>query len=1461
VALAAFPVGLEAQLSQPGTQASPSAAQSTMRLPVSVAAAAGTESATEVAAYKALNANHMEQAEVLFKVILEKEPNNSRALAGMGYIRMQQGNFLGAISFLEQARQGNANDKALADALETARFWFLMGEGQAARNENDLTMAEKQYRAALQLRPGSGEALTALAGTLVKARQPGAAAALYERVVQQSQASLEGWRGLFLTEVEAGNPSLALATDKNIPAAVHAQLMQDAGYLRGLAGSYSAVGRDGDAQKTLQAALQLPFAADATNLKAEIQVQLAGILLDGNHLEQAATLYSQVLAVDHGNGGAWQGLVRVQHAMGRDQEALATVEDMPPTNYATAMRDPGFETTVASIYQAEKKLDVAQDLLQKVQAEQTAAGQKTQVGVEMQLAGIYMERGNPTLAVPIYRKIVTDDPSRVDAWGELLFAMHAAGSDKEAAVQMHQIPAVTLGQLESNVNTLQTMASVYQALGQSQQALALMNRVQQIYAAQHTAAPVDIDIQNAWLLYNSENDVGLYRQLMNLGGRPDLTVEQCRTVQAIWTNWAVRRANQTAASGNSKRALAILNAAARAFPDNPAVLKTLANGYAHAGQPEQAVIIYKAQNMSSAGVEDYEAAVGAALAANDKKVADTWLHYAMAAFPTDPRILILAARLEQSRGNTTKAIDYYRASLKAMPPEEPGAELAAALRLPAPTVASSLPSAQQAQDLSILLAPENNGNMPGSQVQPYLPSYGYYGTPYGEAPNSAPNGSPPGGVNEVVPPYMTNPGAQPDSSGNGKLNQNGPQSRLDQGAYSLPSQAEVEMRVREGVARALGASEHSSEAAMQADAQIPGRAEDARIPPRTAVAVRLGDSTPHASPPQAEVTDVLPTVRTLSNARAGQTLPSHPELAASQAAGIRRRQSNSGTARTGQSSPQIVRPDAPPTGQGGSPPDTGAQQYPQPRVAPAAAENRTAGRSAQTAQHTVTRSTPTRSTARSSAQPPAVRPSPPAADASTSVSAPQPTSPAANPAAASSAGAGQPLGGQPYPLIGPPYPLPTNSELRSQNLPPSAGRYQQQAPTAMTPRQEAESGLESLEGSYSAWWGGTAIGRVRSGTAGLDRLSDFEAPVEASAVLGQSARLTAIALPVFLNSGTLNTAAFTAGNLPYLGTMPANSANPPAQQLSYGIGGEVQITTKNIGLAAGYTPYNFPVQNITGHLSLRFFAGHVTIFGDRDPVKDTQLSYAGLHDPATITPFYLGNPWGGVVSSTGGARVDVGSGGSGFYLSGDGGILHGYHVLDNSKFEGSMGAYLRAKNWPTVGSLTLGASLFAMHYHYDEVGMSYGQGGYFSPNSYFLASVPVSFNGAYKSKLNYLVSGALGMHTFDQDWEYFYPLDAGLQANLQATLGCSVAQLAAHTCAEYPVSGNTGFNYNLNSEVSYRFGEHWYLGGFVSANNTNNYNTVTSGFFFRYAVRRQHASEGYPTGLFPVDGFRPLRVP
>ena len=171
--------------------------------------------------------------------------------------------------------------------------------------------------------------------------------------------------------------------------------------------------------------------------------------------------------------------------------------------------------------------------------------------------------------------------------------------------------------------------------------------------------------------------------------------------------------------------------------------------------------------------------------------------------------------------------------------------------------------------------------------------------------------------------------------------------------------------------------------------------------------------------------------------------------------------------------------------------------------------------------------------------------------------------------------------------------------------------------------------------------------------------------------------------------------------------------------------------------------------------------GHVSLFGDREPVRDTQLSYAGLRDPGTAS---LGPIWGGVVSTKGGARLDFGSTASRFYISGDGGILTGQHVLDNYLFEGTTGASFQVGNWPGHGSLTLGGALTGMHYAHNEVGLTYGQGGYFSPGSYFLASVPVTLNGRSGTNFHYTVTGAVGVQTFEQEVAPFYPLDPALQA-------------------------------------------------------------------------------------------------
>ena len=1414
----------EALRNQPKTSAqvrtSTTAAPSTPAEPSPEALADRAKGAEMEAAYRALNAKNIEEAEARFKAILANDPASARALAGLGYIRMQQSNFGAAISFLDQAKQNGAKDAGLETALSTAHFYSALSDGAAALNENDLTTAEQQYQAALAMRPNSPEALEGLGGTLLKAQQPEAAIQVFERYTRSKPSSPAAWRGLFMANYGAGNAPAALLAERRIPSAVRAQLMQDPDFLRTLASAFSSVGRDADAQRVLRSALDLPFPADAGGLKVETQLQYASLLQQANHIDQAAGLFRQVLVADSNNISAWQGLVRAEHALKQDPLALQALSSMPPTVYQAAMRDPGFQQTVASVYQGANRLDAAQEILERAVAQQTASNQKPSIALELQLAGIYLSRNNTQQAYPIYRQILSESPDRPDAWKGLLSVLHGANRDGEALAQAQQIPTQVRLQLESDPEYLQTIGAVYNALGQPREAAVFISRVQQHYSAEHAAAPADVDIQDAWLLFNGTNDAGLYRQLMLLGGRQDLSDEQRRTVQTIWTNWAVRRANQAAAAGNEKRSLAILNAAAKAFPENPGVLRALAAGYARAGLPKQAVLIFKAQDMTAATASDYKSAVGAALSSGDSKDAETWLRFGLDAYPKDAQMLALGARFEQARGNSGRAADYFRASLAALPPGDPGSELASELSQPVPAV--RLPSATQSQDLATLLS---TGGDTGTNVvqnaeaaRPYLPSYSNVN---GEAPVPFSGPASYNGSSNVVPSYMANPSYrlnQQPAGSRSTLKDYVPQASAGgaplERTNSPPNQAasvsshapllfspgsNLSASPSQGYNTAQMAKLPSREAFGPYVPYVPSAAGSGFTP--TPVPIQLGDNTPQVGLPQHEVTDVLPTARYMPNARTAQN---SDRLSA------------------------VSRPDdyiAPPTRntQFTSQPqqngDSSGQQYPQPDVgmssAPRSSRRRASYGSAVTS-----------------------------GTASTS-----PPSPPLNyPSVA------QPLGAPSYPVIGPAVPIgtpPTDADLAAKNVPPLRGAYD---PSGTVPtgnssqREQTERELETLEASYSGWLGGTGSARYRSGTSGFDRLIDIEAPVEASAVLGKAVRVTVVPRPVFLNSGTVDTGALqnSTGTIPIIGTLPGNALNTPAQQFSSGIGGELQLTSSHVSVALGYTPYNFLVSNVTGRGQFRL-GSHFTIFGDRDTVKDTQLSYAGLRDPGSVTNVFSGNIWGGVISTTGGARIDVGGEKSGLYISADGGTLTGFHVLDNKKYEGTVGAYFRVARFPGYGTLNVGGSLFAMHYDNNQRALTYGLGGYFSPNVYFLASVPVTYNGYYKSDFHYMINGAVGVQTFQEDSAAYFPLDRPLQTGFNN--------------AYYPLNSNTGLNYALNSEGSYRIADHWYVGGFLTANNTNNYNTATGGFFIRYLFKQQQPTEDYPTGLFPVVGFRPLRVP
>ena len=270
---------------------------------------------------------------------------------------------------------------------------------------------------------------------------------------------------------------------------------------------------------------------------------------------------------------------------------------------------------------------------------------------------------------------------------------------------------------------------------------------------------------------------------------------------------------------------------------------------------------------------------------------------------------------------------------------------------------------------------------------------------------------------------------------------------------------------------------------------------------------------------------------------------------------------------------------------------------------------------------------------------------------------------------------------------------------------------------------------------------------------------------------------------------------------------------------------------------------------MTGRATWRPENGPFTFSFVREPVKDTQLSYAGLRDPGSATLGFPGNVWGGVIANQGNVQYSRGDAQSGFYLGVGGQYLTGVHVQTNSRFDGSGGAYWRIKTLPEYGTLSVGANFFGMHYAHNQQAFTLGMGGYFSPQEYFLANIPLTWTGHYQTRWHYEILGGFGVQAFQQDTTPLYPL-----ADQKAT------EVALNNAA-LPAMTSVGPNYNLRGTVAYQIGPHWFAGGFLSANNSRNYAAVSAGFSIHYLFRAQPSAVTSPTGLFPNDGLRPFTVP
>ncbi|MDB5378039.1 MAG: hypothetical protein JWR00_2485, partial [Rubritepida sp.] len=319
----------------------------------------------------------------------------------------------------------------------------------------------------------------------------------------------------------------------------------------------------------------------------------------------------------------------------------------------------------------------------------------------------------------------------------------------------------------------------------------------------------------------------------------------------------------------------------------------------------------------------------------------------------------------------------------------------------------------------------------------------------------------------------------------------------------------------------------------------------------------------------------------------------------------------------------------------------------------------------------------------------------------------------------------------------------------------------------------------------------TAGLRQRSGTRGLDRLQEISGMAEAEVTPpGIGGRLAATVTGYSLDSSSIATDRNT---LQRFGTNAANGTSATPRTTAAGVGVGATYRRGDVFRAdIGSSPLGFPTTTILGGLEIAPQIGSVRLrlTGERRSVTDSVLSWAGLRDSVS------GRSWGAVVRSGGRAQMEIPVGPGYAYVGGGYSVFEGQNVADNNRAEAGAGFA-----FPVIGSitqgLTIGTDLVYFGYERNQRAFTYGNGGYFSPQSFTSVNLPVDYRGR-SGDFSYRMGGTVGYAVFRESASPLYPNDPGLQRQVVAR-----AQTDATVLTNTPGQSRQTFVGGLRGDVDY----------------------------------------------------------
>lgn len=372
--------------------------------------------------------------------------------------------------------------------------------------------------------------------------------------------------------------------------------------------------------------------------------------------------------------------------------------------------------------------------------------------------------------------------------------------------------------------------------------------------------------------------------------------------------------------------------------------------------------------------------------------------------------------------------------------------------------------------------------------------------------------------------------------------------------------------------------------------------------------------------------------------------------------------------------------------------------------------------------------------------------------------------------------------------------------------------------------------MRAIESRHDIDFSGGAAARHRDGEEGLGALSELRTPLQLRVPLGYTGHVALDVVPVLLDAGTA--AVERPDVAARFGSLGARTAGAAPAAGTEGVGLGLSYQYRGLAADVGTTPLGFPIQRFVGGVRWghRFGPLGIAVGLARRPVRDSLLSYAGATDPAT------GETWGGVVRQGGRVDLSVGPDPTLYYVYGGYHVLTGTDVRTNHLVEGGVGLERTVHDGDDVKFVAGVAGSF-LRYDHNLRYFTLGHGGYFSPQRFVHAGVPLILSGG-EGGLSWRLRGEPGINWFREDSTPVHPDHPELQAAL--------AEADARTT--YDGRTSVAFAFDLVATLDYPFGERLRAGIRAALHTAEDYDELTAGLHLRFDFEST-APDRRPTSL------------